>query len=856
MMAVSDVIASAHYGRDAARALLETESLLNGENRLSEEWRDIWQGPWRRCVAGLMDIRDVPLCTAALQAHVKTAPDIIPRPAFMKIATETNFVLTIPSLGDTVIVLRAGLLQHIDKYMQLVGAADPDVQMDFSPSLKHEGDGNAPGSTKIDVSFKEESVAAAPLVSTGGITTSVGTGRTAQDLDQDMEEEEDLHVDTLGNDDKEEGESTHHAASAAVPQHVTVSRAFRGEVQLLAAPRVKESIIPKIKRNWESLRSRAAALRPAERYIVRTIVYRRHLADYCDLETDDESERARCAPVAWVFLRPARYGPRHQLPSTDIVLPVAIVPGLPDYLLKVEAYVNGTRVAWQAGDRFRMFFGGKISEKTLKKVKAGGTWHKGEVVAVDPVAPPRNAPLAEKEKYDPWESVVVRWDHLNEDYLDKVNPWELEVDPEEESRRWDEARRQQQAAARAQRARASARRAADDPEAAAQAAEWAAEDAKLAGYADQAERANALLTIHKSKPEPEETVFNDTAYGAIAVQTQQILLATLGAPALMAQAAAAAAMAAATAQRMAMPHLPGSSTQQGIAPGGGGVLSGSAGAAILQGGGVGGAPGPSGMGGSAVAGAAAKTATAGMAQAIAAGAGAGAAGTGTRSSGTPAAPAAPASNIPTGPLKPGQEVPAKVLEAFKTLTSEQFVMLLTNFYRGLKGKFKVPTFAHRELDLHAVWWAVMDRGGYEVVTNGKHWREICRCLPQLDLSGQTSASYNMRLNYERCLLDFENYLASGQYEIDLAAGRAPTHTHLMDPLVTRFTIPGAYPSPAAVGGATGVAAATAVPAVAPSPPVGAVAALPTIAAPSAPSAPEVRISGALSGGHLAYRSVI
>jgi hypothetical protein len=36
------------------------------------------------------------------------------------------------------------------------------------------------------------------------------------------------------------------------------------------------------------------------------------------------------------------------------------------------------------------------------------------------------------------------------------------------------------------------------------------------------------------------------------------------------------------------------------------------------------------------------------------------------------------------------------------------------------------------------------------------------CSLGLDLSGQTSASYNMRQNYERCLMDFENYLASGQ----------------------------------------------------------------------------------------------
>ena len=50
---------------------------------------------------------------------------------------------------------------------------------------------------------------------------------------------------------------------------------------------------------------------------------------------------------------------------------------------------------------------------------------------------------------------------------------------------------------------------------------------------------------------------------------------------------------------------------------------------------------------------------------------------------------------------------------------------------------------------------------------------MCRSL-EVDLTGQTSASYNMRLNYEKCLLEFEIYLSSGQYIADLAAGTAPS----------------------------------------------------------------------------------
>ena len=50
---------------------------------------------------------------------------------------------------------------------------------------------------------------------------------------------------------------------------------------------------------------------------------------------------------------------------------------------------------------------------------------------------------------------------------------------------------------------------------------------------------------------------------------------------------------------------------------------------------------------------------------------------------------------------------------------------------------------------------------------------MCRSLG-VDLTGQTSASYNMRLNYEKCLLEFEHYLASGDYADQLAVGTAPS----------------------------------------------------------------------------------
>ncbi len=47
---------------------------------------------------------------------------------------------------------------------------------------------------------------------------------------------------------------------------------------------------------------------------MRSVVYRRHLADAADLERSELDDAAPRWPVAWLFLRPAKYGPRHQLP--------------------------------------------------------------------------------------------------------------------------------------------------------------------------------------------------------------------------------------------------------------------------------------------------------------------------------------------------------------------------------------------------------------------------------------------------------------------------------------------------------------------------------------------------------------
>jgi len=94
---------------------------------------------------------------------------------------------------------------------------------------------------------------------------------------------------------------------------------------------------------------------------------------------------------------------------------------------------------------------------------------------------------------------------------------------------------------------------------------------------------------------------------------------------------------------------------------------------------------------------------------------------------------------------------------------DRFLDLLSSYHRWHGLRLKVPTFAYAELDLWTVFVEVARRGGYAAVTNSKMWKAVCDKL-RLDLRGQTSASYSMRNNYERCLLPFENHLIRNDLE--------------------------------------------------------------------------------------------
>lgn len=113
-------------------------------------------------------------------------------------------------------------------------------------------------------------------------------------------------------------------------------------------------------------------------------------------------------PTAWLLLRrDAASGERERPP---LVLPVHADAALSDYVVPKASFERGLSTRWQAGDRFRMQFGGRK-----------GSWYRGTVVTV---RGPLSGAMA-----DPWEALAVKWEDGGSSAMPRVSPWEVELDP-------------------------------------------------------------------------------------------------------------------------------------------------------------------------------------------------------------------------------------------------------------------------------------------------------------------------------------------------------------------------------------------------------------------------------------------
>lgn len=93
--------------------------------------------------------------------------------------------------------------------------------------------------------------------------------------------------------------------------------------------------------------------------------------------------------------------------------------------------------------------------------------------------------------------------------------------------------------------------------------------------------------------------------------------------------------------------------------------------------------------------------------------------------------------------------------------SRQFRDELMKF-NSLHGRenFKVPHIGGKELDLYKLYKEVLSKGGSQLVSENKQWKEIVNSL-ELPASC-TSASFTLRNHYNRCLQSYESYFHKNQ----------------------------------------------------------------------------------------------
>lgn len=99
------------------------------------------------------------------------------------------------------------------------------------------------------------------------------------------------------------------------------------------------------------------------------------------------------------------------------------------------------------------------------------------------------------------------------------------------------------------------------------------------------------------------------------------------------------------------------------------------------------------------------------------------------------------------------------------LFQEEFEAFLQSTGRPVK---KAPVFGGTPIDLSRLYKAVLRRGGYELVTQNKSWRDVGRILQLEDKSN--NAAYTLRQVYQKHLLAFEEYDREREDSADASQG--------------------------------------------------------------------------------------
>ncbi|KAF6259564.1 hypothetical protein COO60DRAFT_1700751 [Scenedesmus sp. NREL 46B-D3] len=784
-------------------ALLALEALLTAAQLqpapLSSQWRAQWQQRWRHSLAacGPSSWEALLLHLALLGRHVLHVEHAIGREGFLRLASSCKCPLRFPSIGEEWMLARTPLLQHIDKYRRLPAAATSplppaaaelnaaaDVVRKLPPVSCYKVVGVAfcaypmpealrkQAQPPVDESAAAAATAAGALGEHDSLLTDADEADAAALLaaaaalgdakqysiaavfdDDDIGGLLDFDVDELINDDVAALDHAHsgvsrlpslqlpplppelqeqpgsHGAAAAAAGGASAP-AGAGDTAASLAAQLQQQLSSSVPPVPGSTENGKVAFRPPCMWALMSPVSRSS-----GIGNGNSSVMAAAgndgrggASLPSHYQQPMQHdaaaegGGQQQRPC--IAVPFHIDCFLQEFLVSPAAYEAGARHSWLPGDRFATYSG---PQQQHQGPKAAPPAPGGSVMSVDEAL--------EGEAPDPWESITVLWDSNDNsaDLEHKVSPWEIQ--PE-----------QDHAAHAAETARTAAQEASGSESTQQQGGGGVAGDAADSSAAAQrAARRRAGRAIDIS-----------SLIGAMMTTT----------------------------------NCGGRRRGKGRGRGGGGGVT------------WGGERGPKGskrgrgsddedfkasegqppsgkrggrVGGGARGGAGSGAQQWGMdpirqqqgshlamkqQQMLAA-----------MLAGNQAALAQLCNVPPSAPIH-DQPLPTPLkpdcLAALPCRAS--FITLVADYNIHLKGQFNAPMWNSRELDLYSLFMVVNVRGGYEAVCRTNRWPDVCRAM---SCSKDPTAADAMRTNYEKCLVEFEQYVRRGGWEQDRQTARRP-----------------------------------------------------------------------------------
>ncbi|DBB03841.1 TPA: hypothetical protein ACH3X1_012936 [Trebouxia sp. C0004] len=375
---VLQVVGAARSAGDMAKALLFVERMLCEQDMMQPRWGDCFQPAWRKGLAKCTESRQVIMYLAALQEHMVVNADVLPRQGFNQMARNMRCQLYFPHPTEQVVLLRTGVLVHVNAYMKALG---------LTPGTATARQGSAPpqntdaqtGANPADQASLRAQLSRDTVIKpklNAHVPKSDGATPSGMDLDSmaaAVKEDNDRadvpwSSENAGGDRGEDEqdvsklESPSQAAAAVLDWH--------GPIQ----PEKREQL----RKVWQHLKETVEAMPHVACYTVASIAYRRSLVE--TLPEDEEAvvsgQQAR-RPVAWLLLRPVRSSSQQRQPLRALALPISCDAALPDFIVKADVFEKGMRRHWHRQDRFRMFFASSYTNKT-----GGGVYYKGTVTNV------------------------------------------------------------------------------------------------------------------------------------------------------------------------------------------------------------------------------------------------------------------------------------------------------------------------------------------------------------------------------------------------------------------------------------------------------------------------------------------